>query len=154
MAHAGIPAPPRSEQSPVVRNVIFLYNVAWLIGLLLIAALYLSPPLMLKGQVADLKQVLSGSGYILSSIWFAVLGGVALSFRGLYEHPRTSEWAGGSWNLWYLGRPVSGIIVGVMNKAASARSRAPQSHTIIRQSAGLTRVRQPCRPFALARRVR
>lgn len=48
------------------------------------------------------------------SIWFAVLGGVAISFKGVYDHYRRDEWAGGEWDLWYFGRPVSGMIVGVM----------------------------------------
>lgn len=116
MAQAGVlpPAQPHGEQSPAIRKFIFFYDVAWLVGLLIIAAVYLSPPAPLKPLVAELTHVLGGSGYILSAIWFAVLGDLALSFRGVYEHTRPSEWPDGQWNLWYFGRPVSGIIVGVM----------------------------------------
>jgi hypothetical protein len=45
------------------------------------------------------------------AIWFAMLGSVAISFRGIYEHPQAAEWDEGWW-LWYLGRPFTGAIVG------------------------------------------
>jgi hypothetical protein len=49
----------------------------------------------------------------LHGIWFAMLGSVAISFKGVYDHTEPQEWNEGWW-LWYLGRPLTGAIVGAM----------------------------------------
>jgi hypothetical protein len=48
----------------------------------------------------------------LHAVWFAVLGGVAISLKGITDHWRTREWPRGQWGLWYVSRPFNGIVVG------------------------------------------
>jgi len=46
--------------------------------------------------------------------WFGVLGSIAISFKGLSDWgPEENLWSG-RWPLWYLGRPFSGLIVGIV----------------------------------------
>lgn len=48
------------------------------------------------------------------AVWFAILGGVAISFKGVAEHWNPKEWPRGRWALWYVSRPFNGIIVGAV----------------------------------------
>jgi hypothetical protein len=91
---------------------VFWYSIAWLIGLLVLAALY---------NDGHFRGLLAGvSVAALATVWSGALGGVAISLKGVYDH-----WADASkhpdrktgWNnellLWHIGRPASGLIVGI-----------------------------------------
>ena len=54
---------------------------------------------------------------VLLSLWFAMLGTVAISLKGISDHSQARDWASGQWNLWYLERPFAGMIVGVVTYA-------------------------------------
>ena len=96
--------PLTAEPGLTMRRRVFALNALLLIALLAIAVLHYSFPV--DDKVPWLKAALHG-------IWFAVLGSVAISFKGVYDHTQTSQWDEGWW-LWYLGRPLTGAIVGVM----------------------------------------
>lgn len=92
------------------RRKVFVLNALLLIVLLTVALLrvyddasWLKLP---TGARSWLKPALHG-------IWFAMLGSVAISLKGVYDHRQAGEWDQG-WLLWYLGRPLSGAIVGAM----------------------------------------
>jgi hypothetical protein len=91
------------------RLVIFLYSLLWLILLLAVGAIYLVRPEMIMPLFKAEWQK-----DVLHSIWFAMLGAVAISLKGVYDHFRSDEWPNWEWSLWYLGRPLSGGLVGIM----------------------------------------
>jgi len=91
-----------------IRTVIFLYTLLWFFLLIGVVVLYLLQPHVF-GTHEHWQELAA------VSVWFAMLGGVAISFKGIYDHYQRAEWATGGWTLWYLGRPVSGAIVGVMS---------------------------------------
>jgi IPT/TIG domain len=53
---------------------------------------------------------------VVRCAWFGALGGVVISLKGIYEHSgaRAPNAWDDSYNLWHLGRPVSGAITGVI----------------------------------------
>jgi hypothetical protein len=60
------------------------------------------------------KWLLPSFNLAIESIWFGSLGGVIISLKGIYDHSGGSEPWDPSYNLWHLGRPVSGAIAGLM----------------------------------------
>lgn len=48
--------------------------------------------------------------FTIFAIWFGALGGIAISLKGVYDHD-ASDWQA-AYNLWHLGRPISGGIAG------------------------------------------
>ncbi len=100
---------PRPKVSPMelgMRRRVFAFNALLLIVLFAIAVLYYRFPFPSDDKALWLKAVLHG-------IWFAMLGSVAISLKGVYDHTQPSQWDEG-WLLWYLGRPFTGAIVGAM----------------------------------------
>jgi hypothetical protein len=87
-----------------MRRRVFALNALLLILLLGVAALHFRFPV--DNEVPWLKAALHG-------IWFAMLGSIAISFKGVYDHTQAGDWNEGWW-LWYLGRPLTGAIVGAM----------------------------------------
>lgn len=49
---------------------------------------------------------------VMIAIWFAMLGTVTVSFKGLSDHSK--DWNTYQWGLWYIERPLNGFIIGVM----------------------------------------
>jgi IPT/TIG domain-containing protein len=97
-------APSPTDPALGIRRRIFYFNSV-LLPLLFVAALvYYKFPFAEKDLW--LKTALHG-------IWFGVLGSVAISFKGISDHPRGDEWDEGWW-VWYLQRPFMGAVVGVM----------------------------------------
>lgn len=88
----------------MMRRRVFYMNSLILVVLLALAVLHYRFPL------DDNVDWLKASTH---AMWFAVLGSVAISFRGIYEHTQAAEWNEGWW-LWYLGRPFTGAIVGAV----------------------------------------
>lgn len=96
--------PPEGQPSLGMRRRIFVMNALLLIALFAVAIVRFRFPV--DESVPWLKAALHG-------IWFAMLGSVAISFKGVYDHTEPREWDEGWW-LWYLGRPLTGAIVGAM----------------------------------------
>jgi len=50
----------------------------------------------------------------LRAMWFASLGGIVISLKGVYEHDcKAGGWDNG-FSLWHFGRPLSGAIAGLV----------------------------------------
>ena len=91
------------------RLATFVYTTAWLFLLIAAALAYnFRADLVGPGKIAEWEKSM------LHSVWFAMLGGVAISYKGIYDHWKHSDWASGGWGLWYVGRPLSGAITGIM----------------------------------------
>jgi hypothetical protein len=98
------------------RLQIFVYDIVVLVGLAILAVVYVEchkPNGFLAGAI-DLTPW-SGYGLYVRAMWFGALGGVIISLKGVYDHRGGSSppWEGG-YNLWHLGRPISGAIAGLM----------------------------------------
>ena len=57
--------------------------------------------------------------YGLIAAWFGMLGGVAISYKGIIDHRDATQWDSG-WILWYVARPFNGFIVGILTLALLA----------------------------------
>lgn len=91
------------------RTPLFLYTTAVLFTLIGAGAWFLTSAH--NGLLGD-ENIRDGLG----AVWFAMLGGVAVSYKGIFDHRDAIEWQKG-WALWYLGRPFSAFIVGVVTLA-------------------------------------
>lgn len=100
--------PSVADSPPPARVWIFVYTATELVLLLMTAAFYLAQPDVVSRVLPKDWQRLAAT-----AIWFAMLGGVAINLKGLYDHQKRSDWATGSWTLWYLGRPFSTAVVGI-----------------------------------------
>jgi hypothetical protein len=99
--------PRNDEQALRLRWGLLLFNFAVLAVLLIVWFAYIQG----LWPISDLVR----EGWIrveLHAIWFAILGGVAISIKGLTDHWRAKEWGLGRWELWYISRPFNGIVVG------------------------------------------
>jgi hypothetical protein len=98
-----------STGSAAIRYRIFAYTTFWFLLLFGIGALNIARPDLLSPLLTQAWQRAA-----LHSIWFAILGGVSISYKGLYDHWQANNWTEGKWTLWYLGRPFSSAIVGAV----------------------------------------
>lgn len=90
------------------RRLIFLYDVALLAILGTLAILYFRK----TPDGSFLPEVFRGLPAYTA--WFGVLGSIAISFKGLGDWgPVENRW-NDRWPLWYVVRPFSGLIVGIM----------------------------------------
>lgn len=91
------------------RLLLFYYSGSFLILLITLAFIYLLHPQL----VSDVLKI-DWLEKVLISIWFAMLGSVAISFKGLADHWQKVNWRSGHWELWYIERPLNGFIIGVV----------------------------------------
>jgi IPT/TIG domain len=89
------------------RLLAFIYTTCALVGIAY-AAYWFATASQQSGILAN-----QGVRDALTGAWFAMLGGVGISYKGIFDHRTPSEWAGG-WMLWYIGRPFASSIVGVL----------------------------------------
>ena len=105
--------------------MIFLYELAMLCGLVALAFVYYE-----IGAVRDLVPELF-QRLPVEVAWFGALGGVAISLKGVYDHPvlqplvppppglppadapGTETWDN-RWVIWHIGRPFSGMLAGIV----------------------------------------
>lgn len=92
------------------RTGIFVYDLVVIAVLIAIGVLYF------EFSIADKLDLIIKDKLplALESAWFGALGGVIISLKGVYEHSTGGGGWDGSYNLWHLGRPVSGAIAGLM----------------------------------------
>jgi hypothetical protein len=95
------------------RRVVFLYEIVILCGLVALSCVYYE-----VGAVKDLVPE-PFHGLPVEVAWFGALGGVAISLKGVYDHPVAPGRAGvKAWDnsllLWHLGRPFSGMLAGIV----------------------------------------
>ena len=108
-----------------IRYRIFAYTTIWFLLLFGIAGLNIARPDLLSPFLTEAWQRAA-----LTSIWFAMLGGVSISYKGLYDHWEASNWIEGKWTLWYLGRPFSSAIVGAVTYVVVQVTNPSQTPTI------------------------
>jgi hypothetical protein len=103
----------QTQQTPryvFSRTGIFVYDLIVIAVLIAIGVLYFKFSIATKlDGIIPHKLALT-----LEAAWFGALGGVIISLKGVYEHSSGTEGWDGSYNLWHLGRPVSGAIAGLM----------------------------------------
>src|SRR5712691_4540844 len=92
------------------RRCIFVYNLVVACILAALIELYFKNSTLHNLIPAPLQ------GMPVYSLWFGALGGLVISFKGVYEHAVGAPPAGwdNKFNLWHLGRPISGAITGGM----------------------------------------
>lgn len=84
---------------------VFLYDLAVLFLLVLLAAFY----------VANRAAFTPWSAVQLpiEGMWFGALGGVMISLKGVYDHAGPGDWDN-QFGLWHFGRPFTGAIAGAI----------------------------------------
>ena len=97
----------RLEERP--RQVSFVYTTLMLGGLIGVAYWFLVSPS--GGVLRDREVRLAVIGG-----WWAMLGGVAISYKGIADHRTKAEWDEG-WTLWYVMRPFASFVVGLVTFA-------------------------------------
>jgi len=106
-------ANPKQEpgaESPT-RQAIFWYNIGTIALLIAIAIIYFLFRAKVRPYIVDVDRVVALAA---RAMWFGALGGVVISLKGVYDHTaKTGGWDDG-YNLWHIGRPLSGAIVGVV----------------------------------------
>ena len=92
------------------RLVIFIYDLIFVAVLAALAVWYLTTGSRLGAIIPELVR-----GLPVDSMWFGALGGLVISLKGVYEHPigDPNGWSN-RYDLWHLGRPISGAITGLM----------------------------------------
>jgi hypothetical protein len=106
------------------RRMIFLSDVLWVLILGVVAWVLIQKNNCILPTVPDLKIVWSTvttycvlwTKYklLFNCMWFGALGGVAVSLKGVYDHGASADPWKDDYNLWHIGRPVSGAIAGLI----------------------------------------
>lgn len=107
----GTTAPTSTASKPRVTNArtaIFIYDLAVVAVLLAIGALYLKHKDWFDIGGND------SVNFSIHCIWFGALGGIIISLKGVYDHAVGGDPWKDAFNLWHIGRPVSGGIAGLM----------------------------------------
>jgi hypothetical protein len=94
-------------RDPHGRMAIFAYDLGVVALLILVGAIYLWYPAFLKFEQDSYSLA-------IQSMWFGALGGVIISLKGIYDHSTGADGWDASFNLWHIGRPVSGAVAGLM----------------------------------------
>jgi len=85
------------------RPTVFLYNIAALVGLGVLAIYYFSDS-SIHGLLPDRLQ-----GVPVYGVWYGALGGIAVGLKGCYDH--RLDWTD-DWSVWHYGRVFSGALAG------------------------------------------
>jgi len=87
---------------------IFAFNLVVVLGLVVIGVLYARHPEHFRLLISDKVEI------AVRAAWFGALGGVVISLKGVYDHCcDRGDWDD-CFNLWHLGRPVSGALAGMI----------------------------------------
>lgn len=98
------------------RRLVFAYSIVVFVGLLVVAFTYFADASLMHWVPGPLR------GLPVGTAWFGALGGVAISLKGVYDHPpvdpktNKDNWSE-QWPLWYVGRPFSGLLAGIVTYA-------------------------------------
>src|SRR5260370_1072245 len=104
MAQADVgDADSKAETERCTRPAIFWYDIGIIILLAVIAIGYFE-----FRQQVDNFAAKPVAALALRAMWFAALGGIVISLKGVYDHAcKAGGWDDG-FSLWHLGRPLSG----------------------------------------------
>jgi hypothetical protein len=92
------------------RTTIFIYDLVVVGALLVIAILYFKNSGWFDFGGPDHPNV----NLSIHCMWFGALGGIIISLKGVYDHAVAGDPWKDSFDLWHIGRPVSGGIAGLM----------------------------------------
>jgi IPT/TIG domain len=98
-----------SDQPKNMRTKIFIYDLVVIAVLLAIGVLYFKRP-----DWFDIGGEHASVNLSIHCIWFGALGGIIISLKGVYDHATGGVPWKDDFNLWHIGRPVSGGIAGLM----------------------------------------
>jgi hypothetical protein len=98
-----------SDEPKNLRTKIFIYDVVVIAVLLAIGVLYFKRP-----DWFDIGGEHASVNLSIHCIWFGALGGIIISLKGVYDHASGGVPWKDDFNLWHIGRPVSGGIAGLM----------------------------------------
>jgi hypothetical protein len=97
------------------RGVLALYSVAWLVAMCFIYYFYTEAT---KSNTNVVWEFLADQPRaILVSVGAAMLGTIAINFKGLGSHLDDTASEMRKWSTWYLVRPFTGIIIGLITYA-------------------------------------
>jgi hypothetical protein len=126
------------EEAPdglYLRRRILALDVDYLIVLFYVAFLY---------SLFRFGDSIPEFSYVLAAIWFAMLGSVAISLKGISDWKSSAQWDEG-WRLWYWSRPASGLIIGIVTyfalKVVSAGTPAMAGVAIVAFLFGMQEIR-------------
>jgi hypothetical protein len=94
------------------RRATFIYCIVVLAVLISLALLYV------RGSLSVIPTSVPAAA--LAAAWAGALGGIAISFKGVFDHrirdcegdkPKNTKWCN-DMLLWHFGRPFTGVIVG------------------------------------------
>lgn len=98
-----------SDEPKNTRTKIFIYDLVVIAVLLAIGVLYFKRP-----DWFDIGGEHVSVNLSIHCIWFGALGGIIISLKGVYDHATGGDPWKDDFNLWHIGRPVSGGIAGLM----------------------------------------
>jgi hypothetical protein len=98
-----------SDQPKNMRTKIFIYDLVVIAVLLAIGVSYFKRP-----DWFDIGGEHVSVNLSIHCIWFGALGGIIISLKGVYDHASGGVPWKDDFNLWHIGRPVSGGIAGLM----------------------------------------
>ncbi len=96
---------------------IFIYDLVVVLGLVVVGYFYVKSPsghwlVAPTGTGPDAK--LAAAELSLRAVWFGALGGIVISLKGVYEHCcQRGDWDD-CFDLWHIGRPISGALTGLI----------------------------------------
>jgi hypothetical protein len=104
------PPPPTREEiarATVLRRWLILYDIAVFALLIALAILYF--------RTTEVGHLLPQQlrGLPAYTAWFGTLGSLAISMKGVNDHGPEEHW-GGRWPIWFLSRPFTGLMVGIV----------------------------------------
>jgi len=106
----------KADTERCTRPAIFWYDVGIIFFLAVIAIVYFEFREQVDsffGERVDAAK-LPVAALALRAMWFASLGGIVISLKGVYEHAcQAGGWDDG-FSLWHFGRPLSGAIAGLV----------------------------------------
>jgi len=108
LAHHRTAAVSADRRAAVVRRWILVYDVFLLVVLVVLATLYFRTDWAARAFPSQLL------GLPLYTAWFGILGSISISLKGISDYEPTAAHWGGRWPLWYLARPFTGLIVGIV----------------------------------------
>jgi hypothetical protein len=96
---------------------VFIYDLVVVAVLLVLAFYYVKTAdhywLAAPTGTGD-KQEISYVELSLRAMWFGALGGIVISLKGVYDHCCDNDAWDRCFELWHLGRPVSGALTGLI----------------------------------------
>jgi hypothetical protein len=105
------------------RRMIFFYDLVWIVVLGLIGLMLLNAydctapkaaPCCLLALFKPCSLFLIKYKLFINCMWCGALGGATISMKGIYDHGNPNDPWSNAFNLWHIGRPVSGAVAGLI----------------------------------------